>query len=597
MESLLLYLFKLIVCSGVMFLYYQLSLKDKTFHHYNRFYLLGNVAVSILLPLIKIEYFTVEVNENVYALLSKFQYFNNQKPLENDISYYRIFLTILELVAFFLVAKLLVGIFKILRFKKEFPQHKMGEITFYETNLKDAPFSFFKNLFWKDGIDIKSDVGKQILKHEMVHIEQNHSWDKLFVEVSTAIFWFNPFFYFIKKELYLIHEYLADHKAVKKSDTKAFAQMLLASHFTQSSLPMTSPFLNSNLKKRLKMLQKPKTKYSYIRRLLALPVLFAIGFIYLVNAENKKIAQINGMSLKKDTISPKVTVTAELVEVGASDPVATVLKEADETSIYLIDGKEVKKTDFESIYNKKPAHYYFVHSVASNQPGKSIFSAEKMDDENAKKTREKFLEEFSRGKIVNGSNDYSDAIQVQEDAKQVAIDVKQALKDTEEAERETKQALKYSIKAAQDTKNTAENSEKIRKQSERISHQSKKVQIQSELIRKEAEKIRQENSDLTRSVGMEKVGNVKSLWVVVSDVRKSNDDQPAPKDPRLPFYTSRNNTNSTHGNTVKSYDDYDVYVDGKMIDKADFKKIDPKAIQSINVYKNDGRARLEVKLK
>ncbi len=117
------------------------------------------------------------------------------------------------------------------------------------------------------------------------------------------------------------------------------------------------------------------------------------------------------------------------------------------------------------------------------------------------------------------------------------------------------------------------------------------------MIRKEAEKIRQENSDLTRSVGIEKVGNVKSPWVVVSDVRKSNDDQPAPKDPRLPFYTSRNNTNSTHGNTVKSYDDYDVYVDGKMIDKADFKKIDPKAIQSVNVYKNDGRARLEVKLK
>ena len=250
------------------------------------------------------------------------------------------------------------------------------------------------------------------------------------------------------------------------------------------------------------MLQKPKTKYSYIRRLLALPVLFAIGFIYLVNAENKKIAQINGMSLKKDTISP-VTVTAELVEVGASDPVATVLKEADETSIYLIDRKKVKKTDFESIYNKKPAHYYFVHSVASNQPGKSIFSAEKLDDENAKKTRQKLLEEFSGGKIENGSIDYSDAIQVQEDAKQVAIDVKQALKDAEEAERETKQALKYSIKAAQDTKNTAANSEKIRKQSERILHQSKKVQIQSELIKKETEKIRQENSDLTRSVGME----------------------------------------------------------------------------------------------
>ena len=39
MEAILLYFGKTILCSGVTFLYYQLSLKDKTFHHYNRFYL------------------------------------------------------------------------------------------------------------------------------------------------------------------------------------------------------------------------------------------------------------------------------------------------------------------------------------------------------------------------------------------------------------------------------------------------------------------------------------------------------------------------------------------------------------------------------
>jgi beta-lactamase regulating signal transducer with metallopeptidase domain len=71
------------------------------------------------------------------------------------------------------------------------------------------------------------------------------------MQLVKSIFWFNPVFYFINKEINLIHEYLADNKAVKKSDTKAFAQMLLESHFSGSVLPVTSPFLSSNLKKDL----------------------------------------------------------------------------------------------------------------------------------------------------------------------------------------------------------------------------------------------------------------------------------------------------------------------------------------------------------
>src|SRR5690606_27286491 len=109
----------------------------------------------------------------------------------------------------------------------------------------------------------------------------------------TAIFWFNPFFYFLKKEINLIHEYLADNKAVRQSDTKAFAQMLLASHFSGNQLPATSPFLSSNLKKRLKMIQKPKTKFGYARRLFALPVVFTVAFAYMVNAKNREIEKVN----------------------------------------------------------------------------------------------------------------------------------------------------------------------------------------------------------------------------------------------------------------------------------------------------------------
>ena len=312
MEAFMFYLGKMILCSGVMFAYYLLFLKDKTFHHYNRFYLLLTVIISLVLPLIKVSYFTIETNQNFYLLLSQL----NQNQLQNstnDLTIYQIFYAIIGVVSIALLIRLILGITKIQSIKNKFPNETIEGIKFYQTNLSNAPFSFFRNLFWKQSIQLDSPVGQQILKHEMVHIQQKHSWDKLLMQIVKSVFWFNPVFYFINKEINLIHEYLADNKAVKKSDTRAFAQMLLESHFSGSVIPVTSPFLSSNLKKRLKMLTKNQTKYSYARKLFALPILFFMVFAYMVNAKNKEITETNKAieiavnELKNDTIKPQTS--------------------------------------------------------------------------------------------------------------------------------------------------------------------------------------------------------------------------------------------------------------------------------------------------
>lgn len=360
--GLLLYFIKIIGCSGVMFLYYRLFLKDKTFHHYNRFYLLATMFISLFLPLIKVDYFTIEVNKNLYLLLDRFNVLEPNKNRENDNLYFPIIYSALGLVSFLFIGKLVIGLVRIQQLKKEYPKENVNGYNFYMTNLSDAPFSFFKNLFWKQTIALDSTLGKQILKHEIVHIEQKHSLDKILVEIVTSIFWFNPMFYLIKKEISLIHEYLADHKAVKKSGTKAFAQMLLESHFSGTVLPATSPFLNSNLKKRIKMLQKPKTKYAYARRIFALPVVFTVAFAYMVNAKNKEIREVNdevektvkilqisqavqksdfNFQKEKDTLVPKTTQQkANLAEKEAH--IAEVVAEKEEVSYQEFYDKAVK---------------------------------------------------------------------------------------------------------------------------------------------------------------------------------------------------------------------------------------------------------------
>ncbi len=302
------YLIKSTICTAVMYGYYLIFLKDKTFHDYNRFYLLFTVAISLILPFLKIEYFTINRSEKTYLIFEQIQFLEDFKNTNDEKSFLHYWILVIIVVAVFFVMKTLAGIFTIFHLKKSFHKKRLGKINFYETNIEDAPFSFFKNLFWKASIDIESDHGKQIFKHEMVHIEQKHSLDKLFLEIISSIFWFNLFFWLIKKEISLIHEYLADTKALKGTDSKAFAKMLLASKFSGVILPGTSPFINSNLKKRLKMIQKPKTKNAYARRFFALPFIFTIAFFYVVDAKNKEIAKTNDIiekntKIRVDTLS------------------------------------------------------------------------------------------------------------------------------------------------------------------------------------------------------------------------------------------------------------------------------------------------------
>ena len=59
-QSILLYLLKTILVSGILLAYYWVALRDKKFHYYNRFYLLSSSILSLVVPLLNFDWFTVE---------------------------------------------------------------------------------------------------------------------------------------------------------------------------------------------------------------------------------------------------------------------------------------------------------------------------------------------------------------------------------------------------------------------------------------------------------------------------------------------------------------------------------------------------------
>lgn len=607
----------MILVSAVMSAYYLLFLRDKTFHHYNRFYLLGTMVLSLLLPLLKVEYFTIETDSRILLLLNQFNQ-NSSQEVENTFNVWNFGALILGIISFFLLAKLTLGLVKIHQLKKEFPKESIEGITFYNTNLHDAPFSFFRNLFWKKSILINSDLGKQILKHEMVHIEQKHSFDKLFVQMIQSLFWFNPIFYFIKKEITLIHEYLADKKAVKNADTRAFAQMLLASNFSGNVLPATSPFLSSNLKKRLKMLTQKNTKYSYARRILALPILFGVSFALLVNAKNieikkqNKAIEIAVQELKKDTVKEKDVQKLLEAQQAKINKASEKIKKENEKITTLSEQTRKKSEELQKIAKEKGADSYDyelkakelenigneIDRIANSEAYQNnwkefelnftemdkVFNSDefknqfKMNEEKMKELEKKFNSKEFKDKMIR--------VQKMRIPQMMDVEVPAPITPPISIEK---------LKNSPNSNLTKEEIKKLDKLSKERAELSKK---QAELARKQAE-IAKQQAEISRKY----VQN--NPWVIAIDAVEPKTD--VRKYPRLKadvMYVDKNGNAEISG--IKEMDlmpspKTKIYINGKLSTKEEMDKLNPIDIATVNVNKNvnngkeEGEIRIQTK--
>jgi TonB-dependent SusC/RagA subfamily outer membrane receptor len=159
------------------------------------------------------------------------------------------------------------------------------------TREKGTPFSFFSYIFWNAEIDIQTPAGKQILQHELTHVTQYHSIDKIVIQLNLIAGWFNPFFWLLKKELDMIHEFIADKKSVEHGDAASLAQMLLTTAYPGQQFPLTNPFFFSPIKRRLKMLTNTKNPtFNYLRRLIVLPLLAVVVLLFAFRAKENTSA-------------------------------------------------------------------------------------------------------------------------------------------------------------------------------------------------------------------------------------------------------------------------------------------------------------------
>lgn len=292
------YLLKVMICSGVLTGYYWLALRNKLFHSWNRFYLLAAVVISLLLPFVKISFITEPQPENLpaYTVLQSVTtnevWFPAQTIVATEtFTKEQAGILVYVLVSIALFITLLVTLLRIKKLITAYEHWKMKDLTFVDTDAKGTPFSFLHFIFWNREIDFESAQGQQIFKHELIHVKEKHSVDKLFLQLVLIVCWINPFFWIIRKELTMIHEFIADRKSVKDSDASGLAAMILTAAFPGQTLSLTNPFFYSPIKRRLLMLSKLQNpKVGYISRLLLLPLLTILFTAFAIKIKKNDAA-------------------------------------------------------------------------------------------------------------------------------------------------------------------------------------------------------------------------------------------------------------------------------------------------------------------
>jgi hypothetical protein len=297
------YLLKVILVSGILTGYYWVSLRNKRFHHYNRFYLVGTLLLSWGLPLLNLQWFYLapEPASPIHQV-AKLINFSPNTLNASTMSWDELVGVALIVVAGILVIAFLRGIAQLFLIKSKGRVTPMDRFDFIETSVEDAPFSFFRNLFWKKECALNDENGQRMLHHEITHIEQYHSFDKVLATLSTCLAWMNPFFWLIRKELEVVHEFIADEAAITNNDASQLAEMLLAAQFSPTLFSNGQSFFYSSIKRRILMLTaSKKTSYSYARRLLVLPI--TLGALALLSftirntqSETKQFLSITGTS-------------------------------------------------------------------------------------------------------------------------------------------------------------------------------------------------------------------------------------------------------------------------------------------------------------
>jgi len=257
------YLLKVAAIQAIALLAYQLLLDKEPIGHLKRAYLLFSLLLAFVVPTVTIWESTLpdlsiaaeQVVETVSHMesVANFEYYNQSFSWSS-------WLWAVYLIGF---ATALITLFRQL--------HQISKN--YRSSLQstnrdgaiwvaiDRPIrihSFGRFIFYQKG-NLPSITIRQ---HELAHVRQWHTIDRIFIKIMRVVWWFNPVLFFYERAIRHNHELLADKAAVANGNISvaSYLQTLLAELNPIDASPSIANHLPFQLtKKRFRMIMNKPT--------------------------------------------------------------------------------------------------------------------------------------------------------------------------------------------------------------------------------------------------------------------------------------------------------------------------------------------------
>ncbi len=351
----MLYVIKAAITLALLYSCFFLFLSKETFHRFNRCMLVGIMLVSLFMPMF---HFTTEhpttLNEEVYQMQNYIEH--DTTPIivtaqqAQGITWIQALTWIYMAGVVLMLILTLVQATSLIRFMSSGVRHtdSQGNTVILHNN-DVPPFSIFRYIVMS--VKDYESSRQYILTHEQEHIRLGHTYDLLLLQGMKTLMWFNPFIWFLSRDLKAVHEYEADQAVINQGiDAKSYQQLLVMKVVGNRLQPFTNNLNHGSLKKRIVMMyQKPSNRWLMLKALCAIPVAALTINTFATPIETDPVedmvktletTNVPTINEVKETLpSPK---TAEEASEEKPFAITTDSNNIDDNPLILINGHEVK---------------------------------------------------------------------------------------------------------------------------------------------------------------------------------------------------------------------------------------------------------------
>lgn len=301
----------------VFFVFYKLFLENEKMHRFSRFYLLFSIIVSLVIPFLTFEIIkivpVVQNFEPLNTVITSSAIPENEiqenfilKEENTNLMPY-ILWSLYGMISFLLFLRFGKNSWKLILKSKSSPTVRFKNANLILVEEKTFPYTFLNSIFINFDDYNNRNIEDELYSHELVHVNQKHTLDILFIEFLIVIFWFNPLLIFYKKAIQLNHEFLADEEIVKTYNNVPFYQNLLLQKCSNVKTIYLASNLNYSVTKRrlLMMTKNTSQKIAVLKKIAIVPILAFLIYFFCIEV----VAQEKIINVKSETKNSEITDT------------------------------------------------------------------------------------------------------------------------------------------------------------------------------------------------------------------------------------------------------------------------------------------------